>query len=270
MNLKDIEQSIITTIVTNSNISPNGEIEKYVKEGYSSKQIANLLNLTTRQVTTYRNHKNIGVGRKGKKTGKALKPTEKIKQLIIGSLLGDGCIDLNNRERNYCRLVIKHGYKQEEYARYKYNFLKSFCKTTFSYSEKEDTRDKFQDTQKSFNIVTTTDPLWSEYRKKWYDDNGLKRVNEKDLYNLDLFGLAIWIMDDGYTDGKTIILSTNGFIKEDLELIQDFFADNNIKTTIQPSNGVLRISVYDIDYLIKSLDDYIIPSMRYKCPSKIL
>ncbi|MEE1476326.1 hypothetical protein [Fusobacterium sp.] len=49
-----------------------------------------------------------------------------LKQLLIGSLLGDGCFcSLGNKTKNMC-LSIAHSEKQKEYLEYKWEILNKY------------------------------------------------------------------------------------------------------------------------------------------------
>lgn len=234
-------------------------MQSLIDEGLTTSQIANRLNLTPRQVTTYKNHR----GMKQCRTAK-LSLTDIEEQVIIGSILGDGCIDINNRERDYYRLTIKHGEAQREYIWYKYQLLKRISKAPKE-NYKIDKREKFKN-HTAITLCTTTNEVFKEYRKNWYP-NDKKEVYEPDLMRLSNLGLAIWIMDDGYTDGSGLILSTDSFNNKSIELIVSYFNKNSIRVTVQKGNRV-RIAKESMYIIRECVIPYIHPTLIYKVRDK--
>lgn len=249
-------------IVTKTTLSPNGEIENLLNQGYSSSEIAKQLNLIVSQITSYRNHYRLGADSNNISRAKSkIILTEIEEQVIIGSLLGDGCIDINNRERNYHRLVIKHGEKQEDYVWYKYNLLKRFCKEP----KKRFVIDKRENFKNHYDITlsTTTNSLFTEYRNNWYPNNQ-KSIYINDFIKINWLGLAIWIMDDGYkTNDNSITLSTDCFNKNDIEIIKNHLESVGCVLTIDKNNRI-RFSKQIIKDLKEKVKPYFIESMLYK------
>ena len=246
-----------------NSIAPEGKIEKLTEEGYNSIQIAKLLGLTTRQVTCFKNHKKI---HKSKFQKIILTPNQE--QVVIGSILGDGCISRKNKKYDYYCLSIKHGIKQYDYTMYKYNILKNLCLPPIT-KLRIDNRPKFKD---SIQVIleTCSNPLFKEYRKKWYKPK--KIICIEDLYKLKGLGIAIWYMDDGYLSGKhpTPNLSTNCFSIEDLKEIVKFFKIKfNINCTIQ-GNKIIHVRVESREKFISLIKPYIPKSMIYKVRLKSL
>lgn len=100
-----------------------------------------------------------------------------VEQVIIGSLLGDGCI-------SNARLQIKHSAKQLPYLRWKYDILGGVLGGKIY-------RDGFSHQYKSRKL-----PFLNYLKQKWYP-NGEKYPPKEELNKLDPLGLAIWYQDDG-------------------------------------------------------------------------
>lgn len=230
-------------------------IQNLINKGLRTSQIALELNLSPRQITTFKNHRGMQQCRTSK-----LVLTEIEEQVVLGSILGDGCIEVNNRERGYYRLSIKHGEAQREYVWYKYHLLKRISKEPIE-KFKPDKREKFKGGN-SVNLRTTTNEVFKEYRERWYP-NEKKEVNQEDLLKLSNLGLAIWIMDDGYSDGSGLMLSTDCFNNNSIELLVDFFSKNCIKTTVQKGNRI-RIRKESMELLRYIIEPYMHPSLVYK------
>jgi hypothetical protein len=79
-------------------------------------------------------------------------------------------------------------------------------------------------------------------------------------------------MDDGFKNGKMVILCTESFNLEEVELLKKVLESKfELKVSIQnrkTSSGIqgyrLSISSYSRDKLISLVEPYFIPSMKYK------
>jgi len=142
------------------------------------------------------------------------------KQLIYGSLLGDGY--LSNSHSN-CNLIFEHGIKQKLYVEYKFQILKNFIQDKGVH-----TQDRFDErTQKTYTSVsvnTIQSKIFSDLHHLFY--NPLKYINSDILYSLDPRGLAFWFMDDGYKyNNYSLVICTESFTQEDTDLIILYFKE---------------------------------------------
>jgi hypothetical protein len=231
------------------------KVIELMKLNYSTRQIAQILGFTTAQMTSFKNHNKLQSNKSD-----LLVLTREEEQVIIGSILGDGCIEINNREREYYRLAIKHSLKQENYMLFKYEKLKRISKFPKT-GIKKDKREKFKDSS-FIELRTTTNKIFKKYRENWYP-NGKKIIYKEDLFKLDWLGIAIWIMDDGYNSINSITLSTDCFCYKDLLLIQQFFLTKGLKTTIQKP-GRIRFSSETFHILKENIIQYFPEDMLYK------
>ena len=84
------------------------------------------------------------------------------------------------------------------------------------------------------------------------------------LYKLTGLGIATWYMDDGSNGHYGYIFCTNGFSKDDVQLIQKFFKEKfDINTTIRKDN-VIYIKADSKQKFKNLVSPYIIESMKYK------
>ena len=197
-------------------------------------------------------------------------------QVIYGSLLGDGCLDLEKRSIRKIkpsRLKIMHSDKQKDY------FMKKM--TSLGGSEYKTSMSGFGSLCFHYNTLAT--PLLSELRHKYY--RGSSKVLDKDLLNsLDLLGLAIWYMDDGTRalskdDKATLtnkfsraIFCVNGYTEAEVDLIIEFFLSLGWKSTkrLHGKKGftVEICSLDSVDFYTK-IAPYIPESMEYKIPKNL-
>lgn len=104
-------------------------------------------------------------------------------QILLGSLLGDGSIDVHGR------LCVTHGMKQRDYLEWK---ARVFVALNPSISSKVGGWGT-----KGQELRTRVHPKFRELRRRWYPE-GRKRVPPAALDGLEPLGLAVWLMDDGW------------------------------------------------------------------------
>lgn len=121
--------------------------------------------------------------------------SKEAREVVWGSLLGDGGIFLGTGNRHYC-YKESHSPKQRKYLEWKYNFLKPVVGSKI-YSV---TRFHKRNQRNYTTIQFTTKALsyFTRLRKIFYP-HGKKLIRRKILNKLTPLGLATWFMDDGST-----------------------------------------------------------------------
>lgn len=191
------------------------------------------------------------------------------KEVIIGSLLGDGTMRIGKGARN-ANFKIEHGLKQKEYVEWKYKILKPwvFTPPKISYRYREN-GEKYE---KSWWFRTLRHPYLTEIYKEFYkgkESKNRKKIIPKDLkkYMTPLV-LSIWIMDDGCYSKRKIDISTYCF-----SLVEICFLQECLKNVFNIESRFFRdrdkgyrmyCSLKETEKLIKIIRPYIIPSMKYK------
>jgi recombination protein RecA len=106
-------------------------------------------------------------------------------QLILGSLMGDGCLSPNVHGRSGVRFRMGHGPKQGDYLDWKASLLGNIT----------------QSRRTAANGATFADmtplPELGELRSAVYFGDGKKHLSEEYLKALTPLALAVWYMDDG-------------------------------------------------------------------------
>jgi len=136
-------------------------------------------------------------------------------QIIVGSLLGDGFITKCFRKNGYHQFVERHSLKQENYLRWKGDFLGN--QGSFIGYE------TYQNSIK-IKLRTRSGLLWDDLRSKWYPE-GNKIVDINNIKNIDYLGLTCLIGDDGSAKGNSMIICTMGFPQDENQLLADFLSD---------------------------------------------
>jgi len=204
--------------------------------------------------------------------------SQRQKEIIYGSLLGDACC-INNK-----RLSFKHGDCQREYIFWKFDELKEHCsekslKAYRNISEKYNLDSVCWQFRTLFNSDCT--PVFNQF----YGE-GKKQVTKEIIENLTLLSIAVWYMDDGSTNfnykekertGYNIkpvpSFCTDSFSIESCELLSKFLKNkfgisNRLRKTKKLKNGDIPYNIIinkeSFDDFISLIEPYIIPSMKYK------
>lgn len=189
------------------------------------------------------------------------------RNIIIGSLIGDGTLSIYGRSKNACYRE-NTGTAQIEYRQWKVKILKRLDFKTNKYG----------------SIYSPSHPIYSELYNIFYYKNR-KILTEKGLKLLNHpIGLACLFMDDGslvinnYKQNSNItlfpqiVLYTQSFTKEENILLKEHIEKTfNIKFTLSKRNDgtkyILKINkrneIYSFIDLIKPYVSQV-PSMKYK------
>jgi hypothetical protein len=188
-----------------------------------------------------------------------------INKILIGSLLGDACMEKNGR---YFRVKFEHSMKERKYLLWKYHSLKEIAASFPYHLKRKDTR-----TQREYVCVrfaTKSIPQLKDYYYLYYPE-GKKRVpsNIKKIFKSTL-SLAVWYMDDGHRrkDCKALRINTQGFRKEEVEFLREVLKENfdiesNLHRVVR-KQFVIYIGGDDAKKFCNLIHKHILPSMEYK------
>lgn len=170
-------------------------IDLYINKKMSSREIAKMFNLNKSTVLEYLRSYNITLEQQLE--GYVLNDLQR--DLIIGSLLGDGHIGKTDNHVNYY-FTIGHGVKQKEYLKSKLSIVENLC------NENPLKHRKYEDNEYySFNTKALS--LFNEYKSL---------TIEEMISNLNENSLTIWFLDDGSNDKNTFSISAKRFNKKEL------------------------------------------------------
>jgi len=186
-----------------------------------------------------------------------------IKQIIFGSLLGDGKLELAPRAVN-ARFGFIQAEFREEYFISVFNSLKALHNGKYrKYSYLDNRTGKIY---KSLNFWTKANPILNELYNKFYWKK-LKKI-PLDLTLLTPLAIAHWVMQDGSRGtSKGLYLCSDGFTYLDVERITDYLTSKyNIKCSIHKAGKNFRIYILvkSIDRVKDLLKPYMHKSMLYK------
>lgn len=235
------------------------------KEGYTTNQLAEYFQLSTRQISSKCIEWGIDINTKQNKIQKLSIEEE---QVVIGSILGDSTIRRAFKGK-YAGAIITcaHSIKQEDYLLYKAEKLKRLEVHTNKRSQYDK---RTHNTYYNITLNTKCHQVLNRYYDLYHKD-GKKYLNSEALKDIEALGMAVWYMDDGTAaTHRGYYIATNGFQWEDVqEATEVIYNKFSIKckvvksVTNQPMIyiGVLEGSAHKFEQLIRP---YIITSMLYK------
>ena len=186
------------------------------------------------------------------------------KQVIIGCLLGDGRLECRSKNGN-ARLRIHHGEKQKNYLFWKYRVFKNIVNSGPKEIFWEDKKRDINCVSWYFHTLTLRE--LKNFHLLFYDSKG-KKILPKNLYNLlTPLSLAIWTMDDGDNDKDSIRYNIQSFsLNEQKALKQLLKKKYQLNSNLNKDRNSYRLRVDKASKvkLIKLINPFIIPSMRYK------
>ena len=195
--------------------------------------------------------------------------TNSQKQLLIGSMLGDGTITQSGAYAG------THCMEQLSYFTHKMNTLSSICSGKFqSYIRNSPSGSGKR--LESLHFTTGTNRYCDRLRGIFYHHKSKIVPYDFLLENLSNEGLSYWFMDDGNYHNKNARLYTNGFSCLDNLLLKQLFKvkwNIDAKIRIKPQNNkyyyYLGFGRSETKLLITLIRPYIIPSMLYKIDGKV-
>lgn len=196
---------------------------------------------------------------------------KKEREIVIGTILGDGCLQATGA-RN-ARLRLEHGAKQKDYIFWKWRqlsrIIQSHPKKIVRYNP------IYKATYGYYRCQSHSSPELGKLRRLFYRENQKIMPNNLNGLLKSQLSLAVWYMDDGYYyhRDKTAYIYLSKLSKENLDKLTEVLKSNfNLvpKVEIKKSGNVnLKFTVTETNKLINLIQADIIPSMRYKLP-KIL
>ena len=199
--------------------------------------------------------------------------TREEKNILVGSLLGDGCLRIMQK----CKVPafsVSHSEVQKDYVFWKYEIKKQRVKNPPWREERIYHKDKSRKTF-SWRFQTLSNEVFSDLYQTFYE-NGKKIIPENIEFLLkdSPLILAVWLMDDGNKNHQAVFLNTQSFsLSEQQKLCQVLHKiygfDANINKHSK-SNGVelyrIRINTESTRKLKTVVKNYLLPLFYYKIP----
>src|SRR5438552_10966212 len=164
------------------------------------------------------------------------------REALVGLLLGDACLETQNRGRTY-RLKIEQCARQEAYVDHLYSLFQEWVLTPPGARSKRASNGTVT-TNLAFQTVSHS--AFRFYAQQFYAE-GRKSVPELIHHWLTPRGLAYWFMDDGSmksNQSKGVIFNTQGFQRPDVErLIEVLVRPFGLQATIRKQSDGWQIYV---------------------------
>ena len=190
------------------------------------------------------------------------------KEVLVGLLLGDGCLE-RAKNSTGARLKVSQGGNQHEFVEWLYEVFKDFVQTPPRL--KQTNRNGRSHSEVVFNTLTHSD--FKNFYEMFYP-TGKKIIPESISHFLTPIAFAVWFMGDGSVKSKECrgrILNTQSFNRTEIERLIVILKDKfDLKSSIRTQKDGLQIyiSAKSADILNAILRDKILPSFYYKLPLK--
>jgi hypothetical protein len=251
----------------------------YTEEEKSMSDIAVLFNTSAMTVRSWLNKSSI-ITRPSKKTVyhelRETKLSAKQTDLIIGSVLGDGCLRLPRYGKN-AKFSEKHCEKQKDYLMWKRNILLPFVKSKVCVKEPSEHKILGVNcsTQRTFSIGSISHPDLTKLWSMFYVRNGRKIIPTNLEDYLNLFVIAVWFCDDGClnkNNGSFILYSENFSFEENILIKQNLSKYFSGKISIHKrknKDGSFRyrnclIGKDKLSLFLPTLKEFVPECMHYK------
>ncbi len=182
------------------------------------------------------------------------------KEVLIGSILGDGHLAENWSKTNY-RLKISQCKEQEEYVNWKYDIFRDWVLT----------EPKLHMKTNSMRFATISHPEISRFRELFYQ--GRRKIIPENISELiSPLTLAVWFMDDGNVrkTNRTVYgyyINTQSFLLRENEVLVEVLKRKfGVSAAIYKNHGKPRlyIGAESKKAFRRILEPFILPSMQYK------
>lgn len=169
---------------------------------------------------------------------------DRCKEIILGSLLGDGSLRIHKSYRN-ARYSFRHSVKQKEYFFWKVNKLKEISSKNCVWEQK-DRKFRYQ----SLTLESLTE-LYHLTRRR-----GKFFINQKWLKELTPLSLATWWLDDGslVTNSRKGVFCTEGFSYRDSLILSQYLKDKwRVDSRVGRRGKYYQLRIYSTEELKKFL-----------------
>jgi recombination protein RecA len=208
-----------------------------------------------------------------------MKLSQEQKDVVVGTLLGDGNLQTNNNGRTW-RYRALHKKEHEQYLDKKYEILKPLCTSPPVYSDIFDQRTGKTYQRKYFNTIVSSSLIFYGNAFYTYDATSNKMIKDVPVTIEKLLtprAIAYWYMDDGNLKevnyGNAMRICTESFSVEGVNRLRKALANYGIEHTSLnvKRNSQKIITGYRLIIREKSavafrdlIEPYLVPCMRYK------
>lgn len=166
--------------------------------------------------------------------------SERVREIIFGSLLGDGSLKIHKPYRN-ARFSFRHSVEQKPYFDWKKNQLKEISSQKCYWLQKADLKSYSNRPKLRYQSLA------SESLSELYNlthKRGRLKIRRKWLNMLTPMSLAVWWMDDGsiISNGRKGVICTDGFDEDAVKTLAKYLqivwdVKVNVSAIKKPQDG---------------------------------
>ncbi len=246
-------------------------IRYYVDKDMTTYEIAKLLGCHRCSVS--RLLKRCGVNIKRHKRAYSFYYEQKLnpeqKELLIGSLIGDGCVSKHHNGINSCRFIETHSIAQLDYLMWKKDILQNFVSSNIQFIDNSKNKSYSNGISACFYTVLHKEFVY--FYELFYKD-GKKQI--PDNIKLSPLSLAVWFFDDGSVskNGKNSWFATfhvEGFSEHDIDVLRKmlkstFGIDSFIVKVKNGKYNIIRLNNKEYKKLCEIISPFGMNCMNYK------
>ena len=189
------------------------------------------------------------------------------KDLIYGSLLGDGGVYRHHEGKNGCRYAETHSIDQIEYLQWKKSILHNFISKDISIID--NAKSKTFGNRPTCVLISVLHSDFDSIRNLFYIDG--KKIAP--YFNLSPISLAAWFFDDGSVskNGKHSWFAsfhTEGFTANDVNVLRSMLFDSykidSYVVNVKKNKQIIRLNNKEYAKLCDIIKPFTIPCMAYK------
>jgi hypothetical protein len=198
---------------------------------------------------------------------KTLRLSDEQREVLVGILLGDACLETQNSGRTF-RLKIEQSAQHQAYVQHLYSLFRPWVLTPPR--ERQSTAANGSVTR-SWAFNTVSHEAFRFYAHQFYGD-GVKQVPRLIQRWLTPRGLAYWFMDDGSMkshQSKGVIFNTQGFSGPDVERLIGVLQSKlalQAKLRHQDDGWQIYVSGSSYEDFMNLVGAHVIAEMRHKLP----
>jgi hypothetical protein len=193
--------------------------------------------------------------------------TDEQKEVLIGLMLGDGCLETQNKGHTY-RLKIEQSLAHQAYVQHLYHLFHEWVLSEPKVKQKV----SGNHTSQNIAFQTVSHEAFRFFAHQFYKD-GKKQVPKLIHRWLTPKAIAYWFMDDGSIkskESKAVIFNTQCFTRNEVErlinVLQNIY-DLQAKERKQKEGYQIYISGKSYEVFAEMITSYLIEEMKYKLPS---
>ena len=144
--------------------------------------------------------------------------SDQCKEVILGSILGDGSLKIHKPYKN-ARFSFRHSIKQEKYFLWKVSLLREICGNKFIWKQTAKNTFGGEKIRYQSRALEGLTEIYNLAHKR-----GKFKIRRKWLNMMSPLSLAIWWQDDGSIigNGRKGVLCTDGFSYEDQKILSRY------------------------------------------------